>query len=160
MLQTLRKVDGSLVLTVPEPFIDQNGLIEGSSVDVHFEGNKMTVEVPIRHRYKLVDLMAEMPGGLPRVDGWEYPNIDRWTCLWRSDKEDVVKDTPKSNAVQSFGRTSKTSVGEAGEALSNTGPARRKLSLSDLNSTVPRTAEEVRRLIAQGRFAELKPEQA
>lgn len=71
-----------------------------------------------------------------------------------------MKSTPENSVRKSFGRTSKTSVGEAGEAQCNTGPARRKLSLSDLNSTAPRTAEEVRRLIAQGRFAELKPEQA
>lgn len=71
MRQTLRKADGSLFMTVPKAFIDQNGLTEGSQVEVHLQGQKMTVEVPTRPRYKLADLMAEMPEGLPRVEGWD-----------------------------------------------------------------------------------------
>lgn len=71
MLQTLRKAGGSLVMTVPKAFIEQNGLSEGSQVELHLLGKKMTVEAPTRPRYKLVDLMAEMPEGLPRVDGWD-----------------------------------------------------------------------------------------
>ncbi|HOY02362.1 AbrB/MazE/SpoVT family DNA-binding domain-containing protein [Zoogloea sp.] len=76
MLQTLRKAGGSLVMTVPKAFIDQNGLGEGSQVELHLLGNKMTVEAPTRPRYKLADLMAEMPEGLPRVEGWdEMPSL-------------------------------------------------------------------------------------
>ena len=76
MLQTLRKAGGSLVMTVPKAFIDQNGLSEGSQVELHLLGNKMTVEAPTRPRYKLADLMAEMPEGLPRVEGWdEMPSL-------------------------------------------------------------------------------------
>ncbi len=76
MLQTLRKAGGSLVMTVPKAFIDQNGLGEGSQVELHLLGNKMTVEAPTRPRYKLADLMAEMPEGLPRVKGWdEMPSV-------------------------------------------------------------------------------------
>lgn len=71
MLQTLRKAGGSLVMTVPKAFIEQNGLSEGSQVELHLLGKKMTVEAPIRPRYKLADLMAEMPQGLPRAEGWE-----------------------------------------------------------------------------------------
>lgn len=71
MLQTLRKAGGSLVMTVPRAFIEQNGLSEGSQVELHLVGRKMTVEAPIRPRYKLADLMAEMPQGLPRAEGWE-----------------------------------------------------------------------------------------
>ena len=76
MLQTLRKAGGSLVMTVPKAFIDQNGLAEGSQVELHLSGKKMTIEAPLRPRYKLSDLMSEMPEGLPRVSGWdEMPNI-------------------------------------------------------------------------------------
>ena len=76
MLQTLRKAGGSLVMTVPKAFIDQNGLTEGSQVVLHLSGKKMTVEAPLRPRYKLSDLMSEMPEGLPRVSGWdEMPSI-------------------------------------------------------------------------------------
>lgn len=71
MLQTLRKAGGSLVMTVPKAFIDQNGLTEGSHLELHLTGNKMTVEAPLRPRYTLSDLMSEMPEGLPRVSGWE-----------------------------------------------------------------------------------------
>ena len=71
MLQTLRKAGGSLVMTVPKAFVEQNGLGEGSHVELHLFGKKMTVEAPSRPRYKLADLMADMPDGLPRIDGWE-----------------------------------------------------------------------------------------
>ncbi len=76
MLQTLRKAGGSLVMTVPKAFIDQNGLAEGSQVELHLLGKKMTVEAPLRPRYKLSDLLSEMPEGLPRISGWdEMPSI-------------------------------------------------------------------------------------
>lgn len=76
MLQTLRKAGGSLVMTVPKAFIEQNGLSEGSQVELHLQGKTMTVEAPTRPRYKLADLMAEMPQGLPRVEGWdEMPSV-------------------------------------------------------------------------------------
>ncbi|MBK5965504.1 AbrB/MazE/SpoVT family DNA-binding domain-containing protein [Thiocystis minor] len=71
MLQTLRKAGGSLVMTVPKAFIDQNGLSEGSQVELHLLGKTMTIEAPARPRYKLADLIAEMPDGLPRVVGWD-----------------------------------------------------------------------------------------
>ncbi len=76
MFQTLRKAGGSLVMTVPKAFIDQNGLGEGSQVELHLVGKKMTVQAPIRPHYNLSDLMAEMPEGLPRVEGWdEIPSV-------------------------------------------------------------------------------------
>ena len=71
MLQTLRRAGGSLVMTVPKAFIEQNGLLDGSQVDLHLTGNMMTVAAPMRPRYTLAALMAEMPNGLPRVDGWD-----------------------------------------------------------------------------------------
>jgi antitoxin ChpS len=71
MLQTLRRAGGSLVMTIPKAFIEQNGLSDGSQVDLHLSGKKMTVEAPSRPRYRLSELMAEMPDGLPRVEGWE-----------------------------------------------------------------------------------------
>lgn len=40
MLQTLRKAGGSLVMTVPKVFIDQNGLGEGSQVELHLMGRR------------------------------------------------------------------------------------------------------------------------
>ena len=78
MLQTLRKAGGSLVMTVPKSFVEQNGLADGSQVELHLHGKKLTVEAPARPRYKLADLIAEMPDGLPRVEGWdEMPDVGR-----------------------------------------------------------------------------------
>ena len=71
MLQTLRRAGGSLVMTVPKAFIEQNQLQEGSQVDLLLEGARMTVNAPCKRRYKLDDLMAEMSGELPRVEGWD-----------------------------------------------------------------------------------------
>ncbi|WP_272227225.1 AbrB/MazE/SpoVT family DNA-binding domain-containing protein [Methylophilus methylotrophus] len=71
MLQTLRKIGTSLVMTVPKAFIDQNGLEEGSQVELRLLGSKMTVEALTRPRYNLAELMAEMPKGFPSVDGWD-----------------------------------------------------------------------------------------
>lgn len=76
MLQTLRKAGGSLVMTVPKAFIEQNGLAEGSKVELQLQGSTMTVQAPPRARYKLSELLAEMPEGLPRADGWdEMPSV-------------------------------------------------------------------------------------
>ncbi|MEN9373050.1 MAG: hypothetical protein RIR79_602 [Pseudomonadota bacterium] len=74
MLQSLRRAGGSLVMTVPKAFIEQNGLFEGAKVELHLWGKTMTVEAPnkpSKKRYQLADLMAEMPDGLPRVEGWD-----------------------------------------------------------------------------------------
>ena len=71
MLQTLRRAGGSLVMTVPKAFIEQNQLQEGSQVTLLLEGERMTISAPRRRRYKLEDLLAEMQGKLPRVEGWD-----------------------------------------------------------------------------------------
>lgn len=72
MLQTLRRAGGSLVMTVPKAFIEQNNLKEGSQVELSLEGHRMTIDAPTKRRYKLADLMAEMPAGkLPMAEGWD-----------------------------------------------------------------------------------------
>lgn len=71
MLQTLRRAGGSLVMTVPRAFVEQNSLHEGSQVDLVVEGASMTVNAPRARRYKLDELLAEMPGEMPRVEGWD-----------------------------------------------------------------------------------------
>lgn len=68
MRQILHKAGDSLVLEVPKAFIEQNGLKEGSQIELKLLGKEMTVEVPTHPRYRLVDLLAEMPDGLPRID--------------------------------------------------------------------------------------------
>lgn len=71
MLQSLRRAGGSLVMTVPKAFIDQNGLLDGSKVELHLQGKKMIIEAPTRPRYKLSELMAEMTSEPSRVEGWD-----------------------------------------------------------------------------------------
>lgn len=72
MLQTLRRAGGSLVMTVPKAFIEQNHLQDGSQVELSLEGHRMTIAAPTKRRYKLADLLAEMPAGkLPMVEGWD-----------------------------------------------------------------------------------------
>ena len=56
MRQTLRKAGGSLVMTIPKAYIDQNGLREGSQVELHMSGRRLTIEPPARPRYALTDL--------------------------------------------------------------------------------------------------------
>ena len=57
-------------------------------------------------------------------------------------------------------RTSTRPKDESTVPSSTTASQRRKFSLSNLTSTAPRTDDDVRRAIVQGRFAELKPDQA
>lgn len=72
MLQTLRRAGGSLVMTVPKAFIEQNHLQDGSQVELSVEGHQMTIKASPKPRYKLANLMAEMPhGDLPKVEGWD-----------------------------------------------------------------------------------------
>lgn len=72
MLQTLRRAGGSLVMTVPKAFIDQNGLSDGSKVELSLQGNQMTINATVRQRYTLAELLAEMPEGkFPTVEGWD-----------------------------------------------------------------------------------------
>ncbi len=71
MHHTLRRAGGSLVMTIPKAFVEQNGLHEGSKVELHLSGKKLLVEAPSRPRYKLTELMSEMPTGLPMAEGWD-----------------------------------------------------------------------------------------
>jgi antitoxin ChpS len=71
MLQSLRRAGGSLIITVPKPFVDGNGLIDGSQLEVQFSGKTMTLSARVKPRYRAADLMAEMPDGLPMVEGWD-----------------------------------------------------------------------------------------
>ncbi|MGB2833748.1 MAG: AbrB/MazE/SpoVT family DNA-binding domain-containing protein [Methylotenera sp.] len=74
MLQSLRRAGGSLVMTVPKAFIEQNNLHEGSKVNLHLAGEHLTITAPShgRKQYRIADLMAEMAYDLPRVSGWDY----------------------------------------------------------------------------------------
>lgn len=71
MRQTLRKAGGSLVMTIPKSFVEQNKLSEGSQVELVLSGKKLLIEVTQKPKYRLADLLAEMPEELPKVEGWD-----------------------------------------------------------------------------------------
>jgi len=71
MEQLLRKAGGSLVMTVPKAFIEQNHLQDGSRVQLELAGSQMTIKASRRPRYALSQLLAEMPAELPRVEDWD-----------------------------------------------------------------------------------------
>lgn len=71
MMQSLRRSGGSLVMTIPKLFIEQNNLNDGSAVELLVSGNKLTIEVRKKPKYNLADLMSEMPDQMPMVDGWD-----------------------------------------------------------------------------------------
>ena len=68
-------------MTAPKAPNEQAGLNEGSQAGSHFSGKAIAVEARNRSRYKMVDLLAEMPNGLPRVQGWEeMPSVGLEDC--------------------------------------------------------------------------------
>ena len=78
MRQRLRRASGSLVVTVPKAFIEQNQLKEGSQVELLLEGDQMKIKAPRKQRYDLKTLLDEMPKGLSMVEGWdELPAVGK-----------------------------------------------------------------------------------
>ena len=81
MRQTLRQDGDTFVIEIPSAFIELHGLSNGSQLELRLLGSRMTIEVPSRPRAQLAALMAEMPEGFPRADGWEdMPPVGRETC--------------------------------------------------------------------------------
>lgn len=68
---SLRKVGGSVMLAVPSAFLDQLHLQIGAKVGLVVNHGCLIVDPNPKPKYRLEDLMAEMPNGLPRVEGWE-----------------------------------------------------------------------------------------
>lgn len=66
----LRKSGGSLILTVPQPFVEQNRLAAGSRVSLEIAGHELKVR-PARTRATLVERLAQTPRGLHRAQGWD-----------------------------------------------------------------------------------------
>jgi antitoxin ChpS len=66
----LRKSGGSLIMTIPSSYAEQNGLDAGSCVSVDINGNELKV-TPDRKRKKLSELLAATPHDVSRVEGWD-----------------------------------------------------------------------------------------
>jgi len=72
---SLRRSGGSLILTIPQSYVEQNNLDAGSRVFVEINGAELRVK-PGRQRRNLKELLAATPEGLCRAEGWdETPGV-------------------------------------------------------------------------------------
>ena len=62
----LRKVGGSVMLSVPPALLDMLGLRPGAKVGLTVESGRLVVEPPQRLRYTLEELLAECDPKAPR----------------------------------------------------------------------------------------------
>lgn len=67
---SLRRSGGSLIMTIPPSYVEQNHLDAGSRVFVEINGAELKVK-PGRQRPKLSELLAATPENLVPVAGWD-----------------------------------------------------------------------------------------
>jgi len=67
---SLRRSGGSLILTVPQAYIEQNHLEPGAKLAVEIVGAELRLK-PAKPRRSLAELLAATPEGLHRVEGWD-----------------------------------------------------------------------------------------
>ena len=67
---SLRRAGGSLVLTVPSTYVEQNQLRAGSTLVLVIAGDELKIR-PQRVRRTLEELLAATPRGLCRAEGWD-----------------------------------------------------------------------------------------
>jgi len=67
---SLRRSGGSLIITIPQSYIEQNRLKAGATLAVEIAGAELRLR-PARPRRSLVELLAATPEGLHRADGWD-----------------------------------------------------------------------------------------
>lgn len=65
----LRRSGGSLILTVPGAFVEQNNLKAGAPVELTIVGDTLQVR-PRRSRHTLAELLRNTPGDA-EVAGWD-----------------------------------------------------------------------------------------
>ena len=70
LTSALRRSGGSLIMTVPQAYVEQNMLKAGSLVSVAIEGEELRLK-PAGKRKSLAALLEATPDGLRRVDGWD-----------------------------------------------------------------------------------------
>jgi antitoxin ChpS len=66
----LRRSGGSLIITIPQAYIEQNMLKAGSLVSLVIKGEELHLK-PAEKRKSLVALLKETPQGLHLVEGWD-----------------------------------------------------------------------------------------
>ena len=67
---SLRRSGGSLIMTIPAVWAEQNGLDAGSAIAVEVAGRTLTLHAP-KARPSLEELLAQTPRGLQRAGGWD-----------------------------------------------------------------------------------------
>lgn len=66
----LRRSGGSLILAIPQSYIEQNQLIAGSQLTIEIVGQELKLK-PGRQRATLSERLAATPKGLHRVENWD-----------------------------------------------------------------------------------------
>ena len=66
----LRRSGGSLIMTIPQAYVEQNMLQAGSLVSVAIAGEELRLK-PAGKRKSLAALLDATPDGLHRIDGWD-----------------------------------------------------------------------------------------
>ncbi|MDL2216402.1 hypothetical protein LJB81_01550 [Desulfovibrio sp. OttesenSCG-928-M14] len=66
----VRKSGGSLIMTIPQAYTEQNQIVAGEELAVEITGEKLTIKPARPKKYSLDELLAETPKNLNRVEGW------------------------------------------------------------------------------------------
>ena len=80
LTSSLRRSGGSLIITIPQAYAEQNDLKPGSMVSIAIDGDALTLKPARRKRHSLSELLAATPEGLNRAQGWDdadMPAADR-----------------------------------------------------------------------------------
>ena len=67
---SLRRSGGSLILTIPQSYAEQNNLAAGTRMALEIEGAELRLR-PARRKRSLAELLDATPAGLHRVEGWD-----------------------------------------------------------------------------------------
>ena len=70
MKLTIQKWGNSAAVRLPASMLAQMSVHVGDSFEVNVSAGEATLRAA-KPKYKLADLMAEMPDGLPMVEGWD-----------------------------------------------------------------------------------------
>lgn len=77
MKLNIQKWGNSAAVRIPATMLAQLGARVGDAFEVEVSRGAATLRVT-KPKYQLADLMAEMPDGLPRAEGWdEMPAIGK-----------------------------------------------------------------------------------
>ena len=67
---SLRRSGGSLIITIPQSYVEQNHLEAGARLAVEIAGAELRLR-PAHPRRSLAELLEATPDGLHRVEGWD-----------------------------------------------------------------------------------------